>query len=214
MVAQGTESHTMVSEPYTMAIGRTHAFNEFGRQHNFVTTFGIHRVEIMYASYDNHTACEGNTKMWNLKLYCGYKYTRPCMINNIWGLKQLWLQINGLASFFYRYCWAVRNREGAKNENENIYLQWDSNPLHVTPRQVNQRFRPPRHDALMKICGWMSYRIVGYKFIKPFRDNTCQIDCGYMCIWTECQTNSTFLISNSYMKYANCLQNFAFAIKP
>ena len=77
----------------------------------------------------------------------------------------------------------------------------------------DQRFRPPRNDVLMKICGWMSYRIVGYKFIKPFRDNTCQIDCGYMCIWTECQTKSTFLISNSYMKYANCLQNFAFAIK-
>ena len=25
----------------------------------------------------------------NLKLYCGYKYTRPCMNNSIWGLKQL-----------------------------------------------------------------------------------------------------------------------------
>ena len=24
-----------------------------------------------------------------LKLYCGYKYTRPYMINRIWGLKQL-----------------------------------------------------------------------------------------------------------------------------
>ena len=23
-----------------------------------------------------------------LKLYCGYKYTRPCMINRIWGLKE------------------------------------------------------------------------------------------------------------------------------
>ena len=25
----------------------------------------------------------------DLKLYRGYKYTRPCMINRIWGLKQL-----------------------------------------------------------------------------------------------------------------------------
>ena len=31
----------------------------------------------------------------NFKLYCGYKYVRPCMINRIWGLKQLWLQVNG-----------------------------------------------------------------------------------------------------------------------
>ena len=27
----------------------------------------------------------------SLKLYCRYLYTRPCMINPIWGLKQLWL---------------------------------------------------------------------------------------------------------------------------
>ena len=26
---------------------------------------------------------------FSLKLYCGYKYTKPCMINRIWGLKQL-----------------------------------------------------------------------------------------------------------------------------
>ena len=32
-----------------------------------------------------------------LKLYCGYKYTRPNMINRIWGLNQLWLQVNGHA---------------------------------------------------------------------------------------------------------------------
>ena len=25
----------------------------------------------------------------DLKLYCRYLYTRPCMINHIWGLKQL-----------------------------------------------------------------------------------------------------------------------------
>ena len=32
-------------------------------------------------------------KKWSLdtilKIYCGYKYTRPCMINRIWGLEQL-----------------------------------------------------------------------------------------------------------------------------
>ena len=33
----------------------------------------------------------------HLKLYCRYLYTRPCMINHIWGLKQLWLQVNGHA---------------------------------------------------------------------------------------------------------------------
>ena len=30
---------------------------------------------------------------------------------------------------------------------------------------------------------------------KLLRDNTCQLDYGYMCIWTECQTKLSFLIS-------------------
>ena len=31
----------------------------------------------------------------------------------------------------------------------------------ATPRPVNQRFRPLDHDALMTLCGLMSYMIVG-----------------------------------------------------
>ena len=43
-----------------------------------------------------------------LQLHCGYKYTRPCMINRIWGLKQLWLQVNGHAWFYlHEILWAV-----------------------------------------------------------------------------------------------------------
>ena len=52
-----------------------------------------------------------------LKLYCGYLYTRPCMINRIWGLKQLWLQVNGHAWFhLHGIHLPVRNdAEGVKN---------------------------------------------------------------------------------------------------
>ena len=71
-----------------------------------------------------------------LKLYCRYLYTRPCMINHIWGLKQLWLQVNGHAWFhLQRLRWPVRNGEGAKIQNENICLQRDSNPHPASPRQ-------------------------------------------------------------------------------
>ena len=73
----------------------------------------------------------------------------------------------------------VRER---KIQNENIYLQRDPNPSQVTPRQVNQRFEPLGHDALIMISGLMYYRIMGYKLIKPLRDNTCQIDNGFICI--------------------------------
>ena len=68
-----------------------------------------------------------------LKLYCRYLYTRPCMINHIWGLKQLWLQVNGHAWFhLQRLRWPVRNGEGAKNSK---WIQRDSNPHPASPRQ-------------------------------------------------------------------------------
>ena len=52
-----------------------------------------------------------------------------------------------------------------KIQNENICLQRDSNPR---PRQSTtgklQRLRPLGHEGLMMISGWMSSRIMGYKF--------------------------------------------------
>ena len=72
----------------------------------------------------------------SLKLYCRYLYTRPCMINHIWGLKQLWLQVNGHAWFhLQRLRWPVRNGRERKIQNENICLQRDSNPHPASPRQ-------------------------------------------------------------------------------
>ena len=77
-----------------------------------------------------------------LKLYCGYKNTRPCMINCIWGLKQLWLQVNCHAWFhLHGLRWPVRNGEGAKHSKEYIRFQRESNSRNATPRQVNQRVR-------------------------------------------------------------------------
>ena len=53
-----------------------------------------------------------------------------------------------------------------KNQNENICLQWDSNPHHASPRQESQRIRPLGHEGLMVIRGLMYYRIMGYNFLK------------------------------------------------
>ena len=100
-----------------------------------------------------------------------------------------------------------------KSQNENIDVQRDSNPRHATPRQVNQRFRPLGHGALMMICGLQDSGIQINK-LKPFCDNTCQIDYGYKCIWTDCQTKSTFLISMSILTGIITLQNFALSVKP
>ena len=96
-----------------------------------------------------------NTHNLNLKLYCRYLYTRPCMINHIWGLKQLWLQVNGHAWFhLQRLRWPVRNGEGAKNSKWKYMSPAGFEP---TPRQSTtgklQRLRPLDHEGLMVISG-------------------------------------------------------------
>ena len=93
--------------------------------------------------------------MMSLKLYCRYLYTRPCMINHIWGLKQLWLQVNGHAWFhLQRLRWPVRNGEGAKNSKWKYMSPAGFEP---TPRLSTtgklQRLRPLVHDSLMVISG-------------------------------------------------------------
>ena len=78
--------------------------------------------------------------------------------------------------------------------SENICLQRDSNPHHASPRQESQRLRPLGREGLMAISGFMSYRIIWYKLKKNLlRDNACQLDYGYMCIWTEFRLNFHFL---------------------
>ena len=58
---------------------------------------------------------------------------------------------------------AGRERE---SQNENICLQRDSNPHHASQRQESQRLRPLGHEGLMVISGLISYKIIGYKFLK------------------------------------------------
>ena len=82
-----------------------------------------------------------------LKLYCRYLYTRPCMINHIWGLKQLWLQVNGHAWFhLQRLRWPVRNGEGAKNSKWKYMSPagFEPTPRHSTTGEL-QRLRPLGH---------------------------------------------------------------------
>ena len=68
-----------------------------------------------------------------LKLCCRYEYTRPYMINRIWSLKQLWLQVNGHAWFhLHGHRWPVRNGEGAKNSKWKYIFHAG---FELTPRQ-------------------------------------------------------------------------------
>ena len=90
-----------------------------------------------------------------LKLYCRYLYTRPCMINHIWSLKQLWLQVYGHAWFhLQRLRWPVRNGEGAKNSKWKYMSPagFEPTPCQSTTGKL-QRLRPLGHDGLMVISG-------------------------------------------------------------
>ena len=73
-----------------------------------------------------------------------------------------------------------------KIQNENVYLQRDSISHHESTRQESQRLRPLVHEGLLVVSSLMSHMIMVYKFKKLLRDNTGQLDYGYMCIWTEC----------------------------
>ena len=91
------------------------------------------------------------------KLNCGYIYARPCMINRILGLKQR--EWSCLISFAWD---PLSCSEQAWIEKFKIKIYVSSGiQTYTTPQPVKQRFRPLGHDALMIICGLMSYMIVG-----------------------------------------------------
>ena len=79
-------------------------------------------------------------------------------------------------------------------QNENIILQRDLNPRPALHNTSIKRSRPLGHGGLTMNNVLMSYRIMWYKLIKLLRGNTCQMDYGYMCIGTDYETKSTFLI--------------------
>ena len=72
-------------------------------------------------------------------------------------------------------------RGGSEKFKMKIYVS-SGIRTHTTPVH-DRKVTALSHEGLMVISGLMSYRINGYKFKKKLlRDNTCQLDYGYMCI--------------------------------
>ena len=66
----------------------------------------------------------GSLSVPDLILYYSYKYARHCVINRIWGLKQLSLQMNGHAWFhFHGSVELFRTGRQRQIQNENICLE-------------------------------------------------------------------------------------------
>ena len=77
-----------------------------------------------------HTDVQHGVLTLSFKAILGYKYTKPCIINRIWGLKQLWLNVNGHAWFhLQRLRLHVRNRKGAKNSKWKYLSQAGFEPI-------------------------------------------------------------------------------------
>ena len=96
----------------------------------------LHMLVDMSACWSPITCATNKWRMLHLidlKLYCRYLYTRPYMINRIWSLKQLCLQVIGHAWFhLHGLRWPVRNGEGAKNSKWKYIFPAGFEP---TPRQ-------------------------------------------------------------------------------
>ena len=81
-----------------------------------------------------------------------------------------------------------------KIKDQNTCLQWDSNPRHATPHH-DRKLSALDHSATALDDDLLFNVLQGnvIQMNKPLRDNTCQIDYCYMCIWTYCQTNISYL---------------------
>ena len=83
---------------------------------NLVNGLRNNKLTVHHAILQSHA----KALITRLKLYCGYKYTRPFMINRVWGLKQLWLQVNGYAwLYLLGLCRPVWKGNKRKIQNEN-----------------------------------------------------------------------------------------------
>ena len=82
-----------------------------------------------------HIGCKWKSLVIRLKLYCRYEYTKPCMINRIWGLKQLYMNSGEwtcLISFLTAPLTCSERGGSEKIQNANICVQRDSNPHHAS----------------------------------------------------------------------------------
>ena len=56
-------------------------------------------------------------------------------------------------------------------------------------RRAYSRLKPPASSRGRRIDDDVLINVLQYseiKLITPLRENTCQSDYGYMCIWTDC----------------------------
>ena len=98
-----------------------------------------------------------------LKLYCRYIYTKPCMINCIWGLKTT--MTSGEWTCFISFATApltCSERWGSEKFKMKIYVSSGIRTHTQSTTGKSQRLRPLGHEGLMGISGLMSYRIMGY----------------------------------------------------
>ena len=132
------------------------------------------------------------------------------MINRIWGLKQLFLQVNGHAWFhLHGIHLPVRNgAEGAKNSKWKYMYPAGFEP---TPRHDTTSGTALKTARLWYLDENLAINVLldrWIKLIKPLRDNTGQRDCGYII-----HVLLNWLVILSLDFFSNCLQNFALAFK-
>ena len=140
---------------------------------------------------------QGNVRFWYLKLYCDYKYTRSFMINRVWGLKQLWLQVNGHA-----WCHLLglrgpeRKGEKRKIQNENTCMY----PPGIEPATIcilaghlNRLAIKPVDYLCFKLVQYSEMTCYACGVSKHVAIQYIKLIMVILCIATEFQTKPAFL---------------------
>ena len=85
-------------------------------------TFAHRQTWSYTAEINMHMSCMIINLFWFLKLYCGFKYTRLCMINHILGLKQHNYRWMVMLGFIRKGSANLKGRESSEKFKMKIYV--------------------------------------------------------------------------------------------
>ena len=93
-MTEGLPKQKTLTSSYDLVSGNPSISHYTNNYFSFYFKYMLNRYRLSRLGCETFLCYLALDKHW-LKLYCGCKYTRPCIINRIWGLKQLLLQVNG-----------------------------------------------------------------------------------------------------------------------
>ena len=128
-----------------------------------------------------------------------HKFTRPCMINPICGLKQLWLQVNGYAWLhLHGHRSAFRNGEGVNNSKWKCMSPVGFEPIPCNSMTGNSAFKTARPRRLDDDLCLNVLQNNGMQ-MNTLRDNNTSL--WDACVHTTAKKRMVYVIPCTYSYY-------------